>query len=82
MRRAGKWEASRKEHTATGALQHGQASLTFRRCELYVILLAEGGWEDGVGGGMVTEPVRAICRGPPIHTDHQVTIQENLRVVE
>lgn len=82
MHREGKREASRKEHTAAVALQRGQASLTFRRCELNVILLAEGGWEDGVGGGMVTEPVRAVCRGPPIHTDHQVAVQENLRAVE
>lgn len=61
-----------------GRLQLGQASLTFWGCELNVILLAEGGWEDGMGGGMVTEPVRAICGGPPIHTDHQVAVQENL----
>lgn len=27
---------------------------------------------------MVTEPIRAICRGPPVHTDHQVAVQENL----
>lgn len=27
---------------------------------------------------MVTEPVRAVCGGPPIHTDHQVAVQENL----
>lgn len=27
---------------------------------------------------MVTEPVGAICGGPPIHTDHQVAVQENL----
>lgn len=31
--------------------------LTFWGCELNVILLAEGGWEDGMGGGMVAEPV-------------------------
>lgn len=52
--------------------------LTFWGCELNVILLAEGGWEDGMGGGVVAEPIGAICGGPPIHTDHQVTIQEHL----
>lgn len=31
--------------------------LTFWGFELNVILLAEGGWEDGMGGGMVAEPV-------------------------
>lgn len=44
--------------------------LTFWGCELNVILLAEGGWEDGMGGGVVAEPIGAICGGPPIHTDH------------
>lgn len=29
---------------------------------------------------MVTEPVRAVCGGPPIHTDHQVAVQEHLGV--
>lgn len=60
------------------ALSNCEDSLTFRGRELNVILLAEGGWEDGVGGGMVTEPVRAICGGPPIHADHQVAVEENL----
>lgn len=76
--RRGGERGSRKERTAKGHLQSGRGSLTFWGCELNVILLAEGGWEDGVGGGVVTEPVRAICGGPPIHTDHQVAIQENL----
>lgn len=58
------------------------ASLTFRGCELNVILLAEVGWEDGVGGGVVTEPVGAICGGSPVYTDHQVTVQEDLVVAE
>lgn len=31
---------------------------------------------------MVTEPVGAICGGSPVYTDHQVTIQEDLVVVE
>lgn len=52
--------------------------LTFWGCELNIILLAEGGWEDGMGGGVVAEPVCAVCGGPPVHTDHQVTVQENL----
>lgn len=39
------------------ALSHCEDRLTFWGCELNVILLAEGGWEDGVGGGMITEPV-------------------------
>lgn len=52
--------------------------LTFWGCELNVILLAEGGWEDGMGGGVVAEPICTICGGAPIHTDHQVTIQEHL----
>ena len=54
------------------------ASLTFWGCELNVILLAEVGWEDGMGGGVVTEPVGAICGGASVHTDHQVAVQEDL----
>lgn len=71
-------EAHPLSHAKVPHIRDPGCGLTFWGCELNVILLAEGGWEDGMGGGVVAEPIGAIRGGPPIHTDHQVTIQEHL----
>lgn len=54
-------------------------NLTFWRGQFDAVLLTEVDREDGMRGGMIAEPVRAISRCGSINADHEIPIQEDLR---
>lgn len=59
-----------------GTLDH---SLTFRRGQIDAVLLTEVDREDGVGGSVIAEPVRAVVRCGSVNADHEISVQEDLR---
>lgn len=54
-------------------------NLTFWRGQIDAVLLTEVDGEDGMRGGMIAEPIRAISRCGSINADHEIPIQEDLR---
>lgn len=72
----------RKAHPAAsvqvGTLDHSP-NLTFRRGQINAVLLTEVDREDGVGGSVIAEPVRAVVRCGSVNADHEISIQEDLR---